>query len=206
MLKIGITGSIGAGKSTAGKWVTAQGYSVLDADKEIARLYKESDELRYLLADAFGKSILTPQGVQKEFLANLIFKNESARIKLESIVYPFLKDSIHSFWTNHLQNDYLVFVEAALFFKIPEILNQLDLVWQIEAPLALRLSRLIQRGLTADDAQQRITLQNSNPPLKHLSILKIYNDTSETIFYSRLKEALHSSINSSPQSRTVKSR
>ena len=154
--RIGITGTIGSGKSTVGVILRGRGFPVLDADACVHSLYRDCTALRERLAVAFGRECLTVDGVNRQFFAELIFKDGSAREKLESLVYPYLTDAVREFFT---ANSSPVFLEAALLHRIPEVVDLLDQVWLVDAPAQVRLERLEQRGLSRDDAQRRIETQ-----------------------------------------------
>lgn len=191
MKRIGITGSIGAGKSTVGKWLREQGFAVLDCDAEVHRLYGCNEELRKKLAKTFGKKVLTPEGVSREYLADIIFKDSEKRSLLESIVYPYLEKSIGNFFaTSASANDSRAFIEAALLFKVPNTLAKLDEVWNVDASPEVRVDRLVKRGLTREDAKRRIELQKQNPALNHSRIVNIDNSRTETELQETLKMLL----------------
>jgi dephospho-CoA kinase len=153
---IGITGTIGSGKSTVGEILRGRGFPVLDADACVHSLYRDCAALRKQLAVAFGQECLTAGGVNRKFFAELIFKDDSAREKLESLVYTYLTDAVREFFA---ANSSPVFLEAALLHRIPEVVDLLDQVWLVDAPAQVRLERLEQRGLSRDDAQRRIETQ-----------------------------------------------
>ena len=89
MKKIGITGSIGSGKSFVGSLLRNRGHMVLDADRQVHELYRVSEPLRASIAQAFGAESLTEDGVDRKYLARLIFNDDSARERLENLVYPY---------------------------------------------------------------------------------------------------------------------
>ncbi len=149
---IGITGQIGAGKSFVGQILRDRGFKVLDADKAVHELYCCDTDLRKAIAVEFGAESLIEDGVNRKFFADLIFEDESARKRLENLVYPALTEFVVQ------QNpDY---VEAALFENVPEMVERMDQFWIVTAPEKVRLARLVkQRHLSAEDALRRIELQ-----------------------------------------------
>lgn len=149
---IGITGQIGAGKSFVGQMLRDRGFKVLDADKAVHELYRDCKELRDSIAAEFGPEALTSDGVNRKFFAELIFKDESARKRLESLVYPLL--------TEYVVRQDPDYVEAALFENVPALVERMDQFWVVTAPEQVRLTRLVeQRHLSTEDAQRRIALQ-----------------------------------------------
>ena len=149
---IGITGSIGAGKSLVGRLLRDRHIRVIDADVAVHHLYRDNVGLRAAIAKEFGDDILTEKGICRSRMANLIFGDPSARTRLESLVYPVL--------TEYLLRENPAFVEAALFENVPELVEHLDEIWVVTASEEVRLKRLVEkRDFTEEDARRRIELQ-----------------------------------------------
>lgn len=172
MLKIGITGSIGAGKSFMGRLLRARNFQVLDADCKVHELYRDSAGLRAEMVAYFGEECLTPDGVNSALIADRVFADANARVKLEQIVYPYLNRAVADFFTGEAADsssesatqwmrvaDKCRFVEAALFSRAPELVKMLDEIWIVDAPECVRLERLVLRGLSESDAKRRIENQ-----------------------------------------------
>ena len=182
MLKIGITGSIGAGKSFVGKLLRERNFQVLDADRMVHELYRDCVELRAEMAAFFGEACLTPTGVNSALIADRIFADASAREKLEKIVYPYLTRAVDVFFNADANATGVAnsadakgaagagnatnagvksvrFVEAALFSRAPSLVEMLDEIWIVDAPERVRLQRLVARGLSENDAARRIENQ-----------------------------------------------
>lgn len=175
MLKIGITGSIGAGKSFVGALLRTRNFQVLDADCKVHELYRDSAGLRAEMAAYFGEECLTPTGVNSALIADRVFADANARVKLEQIVYPYLNRAVANFFAEDAGNDAdcpkesamqltraadrCRFVEAALFSRAPELVKMLDEIWIVDAPECVRLERLVLRGLSESDAKRRIENQ-----------------------------------------------
>lgn len=151
---IGITGQIGAGKSFVGNVLRERGFKVIDADKAVHELYRNDASLREAIAAQFGAESLTEDGVNRKFFADLIFKDESARIRLENLVYPIL--------TEFIVNEKPDYVEAALFENVPQLCKLMDSFWVVTAPDPVRFERLVaKRHLAARDARRRMNLQQA---------------------------------------------
>ena len=172
MLKIGITGSIGAGKSFVGALLRTRNFQVLDADCKVHELYRDSAGLRAEMAAYFGEECLTPTGVNSALIADRVFADANARVKLEQIVYPYLNRAVAEFFSGEVAGgsdesatqltrvaDKCRFVEAALFSRAPELVKMLDEIWIVDAPECVRLERLVLRGLSESDAKRRIENQ-----------------------------------------------
>ncbi len=149
---IGITGSIGAGKSLVGRILRDRNIRVIDADVAVHHLYRDDAGLRAAIADAFGTDMLSEKGICRSRMADLIFKDSSARAHLESLVYPVL--------TSYLLRENPAFVEAALLENVPELVKALDEIWVVTASEEVRLKRLVEnRNFSKEDACRRIELQ-----------------------------------------------
>ena len=174
MLKIGITGSIGAGKSFVFELLRERNFQVLDADRKVHELYRDCAELRAEMAAFFGEDCLTPTGVNSALIADRIFADPSAREKLEHIVYPYLTRAVANFFDANAAGSAnsvdakcaanagvkcARFVEAALFSRAPSLVEMLDEIWIVDAPERVRLQRLVARGLSENDAARRIENQ-----------------------------------------------
>ena len=174
MLKIGITGSIGAGKSFVGELLRERNFQVLDADRKVHELYRDCAELRAEMAAFFGEGCLTPTGVNSALIADRIFADASAREKLEQIVYPYLTRAVADFFDANAAGSAnsadakcaanagvtnARFVEAALFSRAPSLVEMLDEIWIVDAPERVRLQSLVARGLSENDAARRIENQ-----------------------------------------------
>lgn len=177
MRKIGIVGAIGAGKSFVGALLRRHGYRVLDADEAVHDLYRDSNDLRSAIRCAFGPYSLTGDGVNREFFADLIFKDHNARHRLESLVYPYLSQVALDFFEDE-ERSYekgVRFFEAALMSRVPEITKVLDEIWVVTAPEKLRFERLVARGLSEEDARRRIDTQRMLALPDHPNIREIEN-------------------------------
>lgn len=150
---IGITGQIGAGKSFVGQMLRNRGFKVVDADLAVHELYRDCKELRDSIAAEFGPEALTTDGVNRKLIADLIFLDEQARLRLEQLVYPQL--------IAYIQSQKPDYVEAALFENVPQLVASLESLWIVTAPADIRLQRLTApgRGLSPEDALRRMKLQ-----------------------------------------------
>ena len=163
MKKVGITGSIGAGKSFVGSLLRSRGFRVLDADIAVHALYRENATLRGELTENFGEECLTTDGVNRDYFIRKIFSDDAARERLESIVYPhltrYVKDFLEAPVRDGENSQSIRFVEAALLSRAPGIVALLDEIWIVDAPEAVRLERLVNRGMDRGDALRRIENQ-----------------------------------------------
>lgn len=193
MLRIGITGLIGSGKSAVGRLLSQMGYPVLDADYLVHELYAFNPEVRLAISARFGDDFLTPAGVDRVKMKGLIFNNAEARLDLETILYPVLEKEQNRLLDEWAGSDSfsIAFVEAALLYKLPDFVKSLSAVWVVGAPDAVRLERLIERGLSKEDALARMALQKDVPLPKHEKMIYLSNDGP----FSKLLQEVEQNLN-----------
>lgn len=151
MLKVGLTGGIGSGKTTVAKIFEVLGIPVYKADTEAKRLMQEDPALRESIALHFGNACFTGGQLNRKLLADIVFNDVEKLTLLNSLVHPAtIKDGIH--WMDQQQAPYAI-KESALIF---ESNNQdvFDFIIGVSAPLSLRMARSSKRDQTS---QQKTT-------------------------------------------------
>ncbi|HUV30471.1 MAG TPA: dephospho-CoA kinase [Acidobacteriota bacterium] len=152
---IGITGQIGAGKSTAARILAAHGAHVIDADRIGREVVDDSAPLRRRLARRFGASILDSGGrVKRRALARLAFASETSHTALNSLVHPYLLKELRRRAKAAVRVHALVVIDAALLLDW-EMDRELDCILVIHASQSLRLARMTGRGMSRADALAR---------------------------------------------------
>ena len=187
MLRIGLTGGIGSGKSTVARIFEVLGIPVYKADDEAKRLMTEDVTLRSNIISSFGEASYTNDILNRKYLSEQVF-NDSEKIKLlNSLVHPAtLKDAAE--WMEKQKAPYVI-KEAALIFESGSG-KMLDYVIGVKAPLALRIERTIKRdNVTSDEVQARIDLQIDEEEKLHLCDYIIVNDEKQMLIPQVL--ALH---------------
>ncbi len=161
MLKIAITGTMGAGKTTVIQYLESIGYPVLISDEIVNRLYQEDSGFKQDLVDAFSARILDDAaGIDKRMVAALVFADDQALQHLEELIFPRVKQTIISYLQR--SSDELVFVEVPLLLEsgFDELF---DIVLVVDAPLEIRLERLLKyRGIAKEEALRRMARQFSS--------------------------------------------
>jgi dephospho-CoA kinase len=146
MLRIGITGGIGSGKSIASRLFHALGVPVYDADTR-ARWMMENDEvLRGELLTAFGPDTYNAAGqLNRPALAGTVFNNPARLAQLNGLVHPHVGTDFEHWATMQQQaNHAYVLKEAALLFEAGSY-KQLDRIITVFAPLPVRTARVLRR-------------------------------------------------------------
>ncbi len=179
MLKIGITGGIGSGKSLVAQMFAVLGAPVFDADKE-AKLIMETDaSVRNAVIQAFGEGSYTDAKLNRGYLANIVFKDPFQLEVLNSIVHPATIERANK-WFKLFNVPYVV-KEAALLFEAGTATG-LDYVIGVTAPTHLRIQRAMERdGLTREDVLNRMERQVDDEIKMRLCNFVIVNDERNSI-------------------------
>ena len=142
MLKVGLTGGIGAGKSTVAHIFEVLGIPVYHADQEAKRLMQTNPTLIEKIKIAFSEKAYVEGILDRKYLSSLVFNDKQKLELLNSIVHPFtIQDSIE--WMKK-QNSPYVIKEAALIFESGSQ-GEFDVIIGVFAPPAMRIHRTIQR-------------------------------------------------------------
>ena len=156
MLKIGLTGGIGSGKSTVAKVFESLGVPVYKADDEAKKLMATAPQLIDLIKKHFSEEVYKEGKLDKTYLASIVFNNKEKLELLNSLVHPFTIEDGKS-WMNRQQTPYAI-KEAALIFESGSQ-GEFDFIVGVYAPETLRIHRTIQRDKT-DKELVRLRMQN----------------------------------------------
>lgn len=182
MLKIGLTGGIGCGKSTASEYFKELGAYIFNADTEAKKLLTNNPTVQSELIAEFGSDIIGPDNtIVKEKLARIAFQDEDHQSRLNSVVHPYLYNLIdNSFQKIEKKKNHSLFVVDGAMIYESGYDQHLDYVIVITALLKNRMERSISRGtLTRDQILQRMDLQWSEKIKTGLADFVIHNDSSE---------------------------
>ncbi len=147
-LILGLTGSIGMGKSTVAKMFAKAGVPVFDADAEVHRLQGPGGALLPAIEAAFPGAT-GPEGVKRAELGALVFGDDAALARLEAIVHPAVHAARRAF-TEANRDAPLVLYDIPLLFERASQ-DQVDLVVVVSAPAAIQRERVLARpGMTED--------------------------------------------------------
>lgn len=142
VLKIGLTGGIGSGKSTAAQIFEVLGVPVYYADVEAKRLMNEDEQLRSEIIKIFGERTYSNNSLDRKYIASIVFSDPSKLELLNSIVHPATKNDSER-WMLSQTTPYAIH-EAALIFEA-KVNERLDYVIGVSSPEELRIQRAIQR-------------------------------------------------------------
>jgi dephospho-CoA kinase len=161
VLRIGLTGGIGSGKSTVSALLAARGAVIVDADRIAREVVEPGTPGLARIVETFGERVLAADGsLDRAALAAVVFADAEARSRLDGIVHPLVRARAAELIAavppgTVVVNDVPLLVETGQA-------SSYDVVLVVEADPATRVSRLVQRGLTAEDARARIAVQASD--------------------------------------------
>jgi dephospho-CoA kinase len=174
MLKIGITGGIGSGKTTVCEIFKQFGIPVFTSDFEAKKLLDTPNVLDFYKTE-FGDSVFTSGLLDKRKIATLIFENQEAKEKVNDFIHPLVIESFLS-WALDQKNCPYVIKEAALLFESKANLA-LNYSVLISAPVELRIKRVMQRDkCSGETVVKRIRSQMSEENKMKLANFVISND------------------------------
>ncbi len=142
MLRIGLTGGIGSGKSTAAHIFEVLGIPVYYADDAAKRLMNEDEHLKRQIIEHFGSESYKDGKINRPYLSSVVFSDNHKTALINSIIHPATIADAEA-WMLQQHAAYAI-KEAALIFEAGAEKN-LDLIIGVSAPLALRIQRVMQR-------------------------------------------------------------
>jgi dephospho-CoA kinase len=158
VLRIGLTGGIGSGKSTVAALLTERGAVLVDADRIARAVLEPGTPGLAAVAGEFGTGVLTADGaLDRAALAAVVFADPRARARLDALVHPLVRAQAAEEMAR-APEDAVVVQDVPLLVETGQA-GSYDLVVVVETDLATRLRRLVERGLPEDDARARIAAQ-----------------------------------------------
>jgi dephospho-CoA kinase len=190
MLKVGITGGIGSGKSTIAKVFEVLGIPVYYADDRAKFLMNNNEDLRQQLVKNFGENTFTNDQLNRPYLSSKVFNNTAKLELLNSIVHPITIADAEN-WMQQQTSSYCI-KEAALIFESGAQQN-LDYVIGVTASTALRIQRVMHRdGIDRETIIARMDKQISDTIKMRLCDFVIDNNEQKLVIPQVIK--IHKSL------------
>ncbi len=193
MLKVGLKGGIGSGKSTASKFFEKLGAFILDADKEAKNLLEKNEIVQHEVISEFGTDIINATGkVDKNKLARVAFQDVDHQRRLNSVVHPYIYDLIDKKFDKVLSDGkYDVFIiDAAMIYESGYDIH-LDYIIVITAQLQNRMERALSRKtLTREEILKRIEFQWPEEEKVGMADFVIHNDGTEKELNDNIKSII----------------
>jgi dephospho-CoA kinase len=174
MLKIGVTGGIGSGKSTVCNLFKCLEIPVFNADETGRKLLSEDKEVIEEVKNIFGEEILLSGKPDRKKIAQIVFANPEKLAQLNSIIHPAVRKNFRE-WSTQQNARYAIY-EAAILFET-RLYKQLDFTILVTAPESLRIERVMQRD-DVDEASVKSRMKNQwvDEEKKKLADFVILND------------------------------
>ncbi|MFL3000540.1 MAG: dephospho-CoA kinase [Cytophagales bacterium] len=173
---IGITGGIGSGKSTVSQIISHLGYKVYDSDARAHEIINENKLIKDKLIESFGSDIYQDSKFNKKYVSKLIFNDESAKTKINSIVHPEVINDFKN-WVKENKIEKFLFKESALLFESSSY-KDLDKTVYIYCDKDIRIERIKIRDphRTRNEIEKIINNQISSDEANKLTDYNLVND------------------------------
>ena len=180
MIKVGITGAMGSGKTMVCRIFGTLHVPVYNADERARWLMEHDEELKAHLRESFGAGIYAQGKLLRKKLAAIVFDNAGRLKELNALVHPRVREDALE-WMNKRKDYPYVIREAALLFESGSH-RDLDLVITVTAPLELRLDRIAARdGSSREEALKRMARQWPEEEKVRRSQYVIVNDGTQLL-------------------------
>ena len=185
MIKVGLTGNIGSGKSTVARIFESLGIPVYHADLEAKKML-EVELVKTDLLTGFGQEIFDEGTVDRKKLASLVFNNSKKLHELNAIIHPLVKEGLARFFHENQAYPFVI-QEAAILFETG-FNKDFDKIILVTSPDELANKRVMLRdGVNISEVEQRRSNQWSQEKKIGLSDFIINNDESEMLLPQVLK-------------------
>ena len=156
---VGVTGGVGAGKSLICKIFNTLGVPIYSSDGRAKELMNNNEDLKKKIIKNFGIESYKNNKIDNQFLSDKIFENTSYRLKINSLVHPFVKEDFH-FWIKKNSNSNYLVKESALIIESKSY-KELDFLIYVSAERSTRIKRVLERdtGRNEDDIVKIIETQ-----------------------------------------------
>tara|TARA_B100001250_G_scaffold412077_1_gene442344 strand:- start:371 stop:964 length:594 start_codon:yes stop_codon:yes gene_type:complete len=182
MLKIGLTGGIGSGKSSVSLLFKNWGAYIFDADSVAKEILKNNETAQNEIIAEFGTDVLNKENkIEKSKLARIGFQDEDHQLRLNAIIHPYVFSYIDSEFDNVLElGKHEVFcVDAALIYESGAD-THMDYTIVVTSHLKLRIERVMKSGLlTREEFMKRVDLQWPDEDKVHMADYVIHNNSTE---------------------------
>ena len=157
---IGLTGNLGAGKSTVGRIASELGARVIDSDRTVRDLLANDSKLAAAIQWAFGAGVMLDGRPDRAALARVVFNDSAALARLEELIYPRVGERTAELLAEPTRAHASV-IEAIKVVEGPSV-QRLDALWIVESTPELQIERATATGrITAAEARRRLAVQSS---------------------------------------------
>lgn len=177
---IAITGGIGSGKSVVSRMLRIMGCAVYDCDSQAKRLMDGSDYIKHRIKHEIDcRSVDDSGNIDRQRLSSVVFSDNEALKRLNTIVHGAVRQDLLE-WVNR-QDTQRVWVETAILHE-SGLDKIVDKVWYVEAPLEMRIRRVMRRNsITRAQVEARIASQSVAPDHRQPNVALIVNDGNSSL-------------------------
>ena len=143
MIKIGLTGVIGSGKSTAANYFSKLGVPVFFADNSAKKIMNTDSSVKKCLVDLLGSLAYSNGELNKQFISDKIFNNQNLLKSINNLIHPKVQEDFN-LWLTNQTSPYVIYEAALIFENCSEHL--FDKIICIKTPLDIIYNRLKERG------------------------------------------------------------
>lgn len=190
MYVLALTGGLAAGKSTAMRVFAERGALVIDTDDVAKGLLDEVPVVKERVVAAFGDGVLAPDGhVDRAALARAAFATPEGAARLNAIVHPAVGAAVAGALdalTTANDAPPVVVLVVPLLAESPQLLELVDAVLAISSAEDVRIERAIARGMTHEDAENRVARQTGDAERREIADYVIENDSTLDEFHAAL--------------------
>lgn len=159
-LRLGLTGGVASGKSTAASHLVTRGARLIDTDAIARQLTAPNGEALPAIAAAFGAAVVTPQGLDRVAMRNLVFGQPSARRTLEALLHPLIVREAEAQAARPGPEPFLVF-DVPLLVESGHWRSRVDRVLLLDCDEAIQRQRVLDRGWSPEQADGVLAAQAS---------------------------------------------
>jgi dephospho-CoA kinase len=182
MIKVGITGGIGSGKTHICKLLELMNFSVFYSDAEAKKIQNTNAYVRSKLTELYGEEAYTEEGLNRKFIAEIIFNNPDAKKQLEEIIHPKVAEAFAT-WCEEKANtdEKIVFIESAILYE-SGFDKMVDKVIVVYADEDVRIERSMRRdGADRTTIEERIKNQGSDKEKCNKADFVLHNNPNDYI-------------------------
>lgn len=182
MIKVGITGGIGSGKTYVCKLLELMNFSVFYSDAEAKKIQDTNAYVRSKLIELFGEQAFTENGLNRKYIAEIIFGNPTAKKQLEEIIHPKVAEAFAT-WCQEKENtdERIVFIESAILYE-SGFDKMVDKVVMVYADEDVRIERSMRRdGADRTAIEERIKNQSPDKDKRLKADFVIHNNPDDLV-------------------------
>ena len=189
MLKIGVTGNIGSGKSIICDMFKAYGIPIYNADLETRNLMETNDHIIRMVKKEFGEQSYLNHKLNRSYISAIVFSDAHKLNVLNAITHPVVIEHAQK-WMDKQTTAYAI-KEAALIFESGSA-KGLEIIIGVTAPLNIRIQRVMKRdGLSREEILKRMDKQINQDMKMKLCDIVIYNDDNNTETLKKQVDEIH---------------